>query len=351
MTINSTYIHIPFCTKKCNYCSFFSVADLGAKKDYVETLLAEIRNCEITPQKTIYFGGRTPSLLSLGDFERILGCFKFEASAEVTVEVNPCSVDLDYLKGLRALGVNRLSIGLQTFDDEILGLIGRGHSAGDSERAVLEAREAGFKNISIDLMYGLPNQNLEGWERDLERAIALKPEHISLYGLKIDEGCNFYKNPPNTLLDKDIWGDLQADMYLKAIEILTAAGFKHYEISNFARENCEGRHNLNYWKLGYYNGFGAGASGFDENGRYTNSPDLKNWERISEESNPAEEEIFLGFRLLGKDGGVDAKKLENRHPETLKKFLETGHIIKRRERYFLTLEGVLVSNSILCEFV
>lgn len=357
--VESTYIHIPFCRKKCRYCSFYSVANLSAREQYVEALLSEIMACDSiaqkTPQKTIYFGGGTPSLLSLSDFERILSCFDFDNNAEITVEINPEGIEPDYLRGLYKLGVNRLSIGVQSFDDEILKVIGRGHCADDSKRAFKQAREAGFENISIDLMYGLPGQDLNGWERDLRTALELAPEHISLYGLKIDEGCYFYKNPPKNLPDDD----LQADMYLKAVEVLKAGGFKHYEISNFARKGREGHHNLNYWQLGYYNGFGAGASGFYEQGRYKNSQNLNGWQKVSEGDNSPqsllEEEIFLGFRLLGDYdgflGGVDAEKLEGKYAPQLKKFLETGHIIKRGKRYFLTLKGVLVSNSILCEFV
>ncbi len=323
---------------------------MKAKEVYLETLLAEIKACKLTPQKTIYFGGGTPSLLSLSDFERILNCFDFTSETEITVEINPEGITTEYLCKLCALGVNRLSIGVQSFDDVILKVIGRRHCVADSKRAFKMAREAGFENISIDLMYGLPGQDLDGWERDLQTALKLASEHISLYGLKIDEGCYFDKHPPQNLPDDD----MQADMYLKAVEVLCENGFEHYEISNFAKKSCEGRHNLNYWKLGFYNGFGSGASGFDEYGRYKNSHNLNCWEKMHEESNPKtllEEEIFLGFRLLGEDGGVKAKILEEKYLPQLKKFLETGHIIKRGERYFLTLEGVLISNLILCEFV
>jgi len=365
--ITSSYVHIPFCKRKCNYCSFFSVEDLGKREVYVEALLGEIRRIyDSTPQKTIYFGGGTPSLLSLKDFERILDCFEFASDTEITVEINPESVTAEYLRGLRKLGVNRLSIGIQSFDDEILKVIGRGHRAVDSERAFSEAREAGFENISIDLMYGLPEQSLNGWERDLTAALSLAPEHISLYGLKIDEGCRFYKNPPKCLPDDD----LQADMYLKAVEILTADGFKHYEISNFARGSKEGRHNLNYWKRGYYHGFGSGAGGFipfspvsqnttggfTQESRYKNSHNIKNWQKIPEKSNPLAEEIFLGFRLteginineINKKYNVD---FEKKYALQLKKFLETGHILKIRNGYRLSLEGFLLSNLVLSEFI
>ena len=348
MPIYSTYIHIPFCKKKCNYCSFFSVANLSAKETYVQNLLKEVKKYyDGQSQKTIYFGGGTPSLLSLDDFKQILGQFKIAPNSEITVEMNPDGIEVDYLRSLKTLGINRLSIGVQSFDDEILQTIGRSHGAEDSERAFEMAREAGFENISIDLMYGLPEQDLNGWERDLQTALKLDPEHISLYGLKIDEGCYFHKYPPLNLPDDDI----QADMYLKAVEVLTGAGFEHYEISNFARKNKEGRHNLNYWKLGYYNAFGANASGFDEKGRYKNTSNIKNWQKVEEQNDLEAEEIFLSFRLLGEQGGVEAEKIEKKYAPQLEKFIETGHIVKTENRYKLTLEGVLVSNLILCEFI
>lgn len=299
-------------------------------------------------------------MLSLSDFERILNCFDFDNSAEITVEINPEGIELDYLRGLNKLGVNRLSIGVQSFDDEILKTIGRGHCVKDGERAFKQAREAGFENISIDLMYGLPGQNSSAWERDLRTALELAPEHISLYGLKIDEGCYFYKNPPKNLPDEAVWEDLQADMYLKAVEILKTGGpkevFNHYEISNFACKGREGQHNLNYWQLGYYYGFGAGASGFDESGRYKNSCNLKKWEKTYEESDPLEEEIFLGFRLLE---GININKInkkysidfEKKYSQQLEKFTKTKHILKTENGYRLSLDGILVSNLILCEFL
>lgn len=375
--IKSSYIHIPFCKKKCGYCSFLSYETLELKSIYVDTLLKEIKKSyDNTPQKTLYIGGGTPSLLGLGDFEEIFACFNLDSDAEITVEINPCEIRREYLEGLRSLGVNRLSIGVQSFDDEILKTIGRNHNFSDIKNTLNLARQAGFENISTDLIYGLPNQDLKNWEKTLKTALDFEPAHISLYGLKIDKGCYFYKNRPRNLANED----LQADMYLSAVDILS--NFCHYEISNFAKNKAfMGRHNLNYWHLGFYNGFGAGASGFmpfttnagfqslqkGEGGRYTNVKNLEKYimnpfEKTYEKTNTQsllEEKIFLGFRLLGENGGLDTQKInqkygidfEKKYETQLNKFMQTGHIIKKENNYKLSTEGVLLSNLILCEFI
>ena len=215
--IKSTYIHIPFCKKKCNYCSFTSFNNLEMKAIYLDSLLKEIDFFyDKTPQNTLYIGGGTPSILSIGDFDEIFQNFNFEKNAEITVEVNPESVTREYLKELNALHVNRLSIGCQTFDEDILSSIGRIHKVQDALNSIEWAKNAGFNNINIDLIYGLPNQDLTKWENDLKIALELDVQHISLYGLKIDKGCYFYKNKPENIADNDI----QADMYLLAEDIL-----------------------------------------------------------------------------------------------------------------------------------
>lgn len=380
--ITSTYIHIPFCTKKCGYCSFLSYETLELKNIYIDALLVEIKKFyNFTPQKTLYIGGGTPSLLGLGDFEEIFSQFNFEKNPEVTVEINPNGIREEYLKGLKNLGVNRLSIGVQSFDNDILKTIGRSHNAKDVYRTINYARRAGFDNISIDLIYGLPNQNLKNWEQTLKTAISFTPEHISLYGLKIDKGCYFYKNKPENLASED----LQADMYLMAQNVLD--DYTQYEISNFARKahgkfdfpknqisqaqpevqknpNFTGKHNLNYWKLGFYNGFGVGASGFSPLGRYNNTNDIEKYiknplNKTYEKSNAQgflEEEIFLGFRLIE---GINVNYLnqkyninfEKKYILQLEKFISTGHILKTNTGYKLSTEGILLSNSVLCEFI
>ena len=260
--IFSSYVHIPFCEKKCHYCSFLSFENLNLKSQYLETLLMDIeKNYDKTPQKTLYIGGGTPSVLEISEIEKLIKCFNFEKNAEITIEVNPKSANKEYLKKLKNIGINRLSIGVQSFNDEILNKIGRLHNSKDALETIKNAKEAGFENISIDLMYGLPSQTLKIWEETLSIANELDVEHISLYGLKIERGSKFYKNRPKDLPDDD----MQEIMYKLALKKLKK--FKRYEISNFAiSKKYRSKHNLNYWHLGYYNAFGLGASGFDELG-------------------------------------------------------------------------------------
>ena len=376
MTQNA-YIHIPFCKSKCNYCSFVSFPELKFKEQYIAALISQIKS-EYKGEllNTLYFGGGTPSILTLDEFKTLIELFNFEKDAEITTEVNPDSVDFEYLQGLRQLGINRISIGSQSFDDEILKLIGRRHNSEQIKSAVNYAKNAGFANISLDFIYGLPTQTLQSFESDLKTAIDLGVQHISLYGLKIEEGCYFYKNQPEEIADLDE----QADMYLKAIETLKTASFEHYEISNFSKceHHCDpesssgrrvsslnSRHNLNYWDNNSYYGFGCSASGYTDGIRYTNQDELaqyitsplsKIYEQQLSESEILEESIFLGFRKLSgintneinQKFGIDFNK---KYAKILDKFLETGHFIKTEKGYALSTEGVLVSNEILSEFI
>lgn len=357
----SAYIHIPFCRRKCNYCSFVSFPELGLKEQYLDALKKQIEN-EYKGEKlnTLYFGGGTPSLLSVEEFKSLIDLFELEEDAEITVEVNPESVDLECLSGFKKLGVNRLSIGSQTFDDEILKLIGRGHSSAQTSFALNCAREAGFKNVSLDLIYGLPTQTLKGFETDLKTVIDFDVEHVSLYGLKIDEGCYFHEHPPIHLPPNL---DEQADMYLTAVKMLTNAGFEHYEISNFGGKCFKSKHNLNYWNNEYYYGFGCAASGYTDKIRYTNQNDLKKYiqnplAKISEQKLTSreilEEAIFLGLRKiagvnvveLNKKFGIDFNK---KYSKILEKY--SDYFIKTEQGYALTLDGILISNEILAEFI
>lgn len=363
MTKNA-YIHIPFCRSKCNYCSFISFIDLELKDEYLKALKRQI-TCEYEGERlnTLYFGGGTPSLLEIPDFKTLLNLFNFENNAEITVEVNPDSINPDYLKALRKLGINRLSIGAQTFDDEKLQKIGRRHNSAQILNAVDFAIQAGLKNISLDFIYGLPNQGIEDFLNDLKTAVDLNIQHISLYGLKIDKGCYFYENPP-LHLPPDL--DLQAEMYLKAIEFLKNAGFEHYEISNFAKigGKCfESKHNLNYWENNSYYGFGCVASGYIKNVRYTNEPDLqkyiqnplsKSFKHELSNQEILEEAIFLGFRKIA---GINIDEInkkfginfEGEYKNIINKYKE--FFIKTENGYALNTNGILISNEILSEFI
>ena len=356
----SVYIHIPFCRQKCFYCSFVSFA----LPEYIETYLAALEK-EITyfyanePLKTLYIGGGTPSILSSSQIFKILSLFNFSKNTEVTIELNPEQIDKKYLKEIKNAGVNRLSIGCQSFDENILKLIGRKHTPYNVEFVVKTAKDCGFDNISLDFIYGLPQQTLTNFINDLIRAKKLDIQHISLYGLKIDEGCFFYKNPPLNIADED----LQADMYLNAIK--TLSDFEHYEISNFAKNNFVSRHNLNYWNNGNYYGFGTAAHGYRNNTRYSNQKNLKNYienplqkesEHKLSNQEMLEEEIFLGFRKMS---GINTQNInkkfnmdfEKKYSEILIKYLESGHLKKTSGGYSLTHDGILVSNVILAEFI
>jgi oxygen-independent coproporphyrinogen-3 oxidase len=269
----STYLHIPFCSLKCAYCDFNSYAGLDDLVDsYCDALIAEIGLWSVVargrPVPTVFFGGGTPSLLPLPQIERITNAlrdsFALEADVEVSLEANPGTVDLDYLRGLRAAGVNRISFGVQSFYEDELAALDRIHSAEEAVQCYRWAREAGFERINLDLIYGLPEQPMARWQATLERAIELAPEHLSLYALTVEEGTKLaYDIDRGRVPEPD--GDAQAAMYEWSCERMAAAGYHQYEISNWCRpsrpdgSSGECRHNLVYWRNGDWLGLGAGA--------------------------------------------------------------------------------------------
>ncbi|MDR1167633.1 MAG: radical SAM family heme chaperone HemW [Heliobacteriaceae bacterium] len=349
----NAYIHIPFCRSKCRYCSFVSSVDLSLKKDYLKALKKEIKfYYKGEPLQTLYFGGGTPSVSDAGEIEELISLFNINSGTEITVEMNPES-----FKNIR--GANRISFGCQTFDDNILQILGRRHSANDVKNSVKAAQDCGFDNISLDFIYGLPSQTVQGFEKDLEKAVSLGVRHISLYGLKIEQNCYFHLHPPKNLPDEDI----QADMYLKAIEVLTSDRFKQYEISNFAHSGFESAHNLNCWNNGKYYGFGAAAHGYKDNIRYSNTSDINEYikepvkhsgETVLTAQEQLEEEIFLGLR---KTDGINIQSInkkfginfERKYSGILSKYSE--YIVPTAHGYRLTINGVLVSSAILSEFI
>ncbi len=357
----NAYIHIPFCKQKCKYCSFVSYTNFGLKDSYITSLIKEIKN-NYNGEKleTIYFGGGTPSLLDVNSVNLILSNFNFDSETEVTFELNPDDAESAYLKDLKNIGINRLSMGSQTFDDNILRYIGRRHDSEGIYKAVKNAKDAGFENISLDLIYGLPMQNLEIMKKDLEKIIGLNVRHISTYGLKIDESSYFYSNPPKDLPDDDF----QADMYIFINDYLEKYGYNRYEISNFSKKGYESKHNLNYWNNSEYYGFGAAAHGYISGIRYSNpkglsdyikNPLKKETEHKLSEQEKLEEEIFLGFR---KTEGIVVSKIKNEFNFDFEKeyqYVINKYFPKYMEKtlsgYRLTLEGVLLSNIILAEFV
>ena len=359
--VNSVYIHIPFCKSKCKYCSFTSFTNSEKIMGYLFSLLKEIDvNYNGEALKTLYFGGGTPSLLSIDFVKKVISKFKLLPECEITFEFNPDDCNLEYLQKLKELGINRLSIGSQTFNDNLLNFIGRRHSSKDIIKTIKTAQEAGFSNRSVDLIYGLPNQTIEILKEDLRIITDLDIQHVSTYGLKIEENSFFYLNPPKNLPDDD----LQADMYLEINNTLENLGFKRYEISNFAKLGYESKHNLNYWNNAEYYGFGVAAHGYVEGVRYSNfttleeymnSPATHECGHFVTEQEKLEEEIFLGFR---KAEGINIEKINNafninfneKYDAIINKY-SPEYVVKTDNGWTLTTEGVLLSNNILSDFI
>ncbi len=261
------YIHIPFCRSKCQYCDFYSLTERSDKlmDGYLRAICAHIKETgALAPGykvDTIYFGGGTPSYFGAEGIASIMNAirksFQVDSHAEITFEANPDSVSWRLLRRLKSEGFNRVSLGIQCDDDEILEKLGRPHTYEQAVKAVKTIRRAGYRNLSVDLMYGLPGQSLEAWQATLENVLQLNPEHISCYGLKVEENTPLYETQDMMNLADD---DTQADMYLSAVEILRRKGYRQYEISNFAKRERASRHNLQYWTGGEYLGFGPDAS-------------------------------------------------------------------------------------------
>ncbi|MDD2335736.1 MAG: radical SAM family heme chaperone HemW [Geobacteraceae bacterium] len=319
----SLYIHYPFCLRKCFYCAFNSRTDASCTSDeYVAGLLRELEMRSGMPEKgsfagTLYFGGGTPSLLESCQVEKIIDAaakhYALSADAEITLECNPGTITFEKLTALRATGVNRLSLGVQSFEDDFLQKLGRAHTAGQSLAAFRAAREAGFDNIGIDLIHSLPGQTLVQWQSELSRACELSPEHLSVYGLTVEEGTPFalLEEEGKLLLPEE---EESASMYEKSSEMLGASGYEQYEIANFARPGFRSRHNSGYWQRRPYLGFGAGAHSYLQlpaSGiRFSNTERAEDYLQLissgclptSESRNLSRDEamaecLFLGLRL------------------------------------------------------
>ena len=361
------YIHIPFCKAKCIYCDFYSLPRAEGQMDaYVSALTAQLaawreRTADCTVD-TVYFGGGTPSYLGPDCLCRLLDAvfqsYRVAPGAEITLEANPDSAqDISALRQLHDAGFDRLSLGMQSADDAELRRIGRVHTYAQTVRAVENARAAGFDNLSLDLIYGLPEQTMTRWQANLDAALSLAPEHLSCYGLKVEEGTPLFAQRKRFTLPDD---DAQADMYLYAVELLTQNGYQQYEISNFAQPGYESRHNLKYWMLEEYAGFGPGAySDFggvrygytrDLDGYIAGRLDLAESERIS----PQEREMEYIMLRLRTARGIDIREFENRFRQRfapLAAILEScaAHGLARQTEtgWCLTPRGFLVSNRII----
>ena len=367
----SVYIHIPFCKRKCNYCDFCSFAgdDGELQRRYVDRICEEIEKFSTRARGrrvvTVYFGGGTPSLIDAALVGRMLCAIResldLSEDAEITLECNPATTRDGFFEDIRAMGVNRLSIGLQSADDRELEVLGRLHDFADFQKTYSEARRAGFDNISVDLMYGLPDQTLENFERSLRAVAELSPEHISSYLLKIEEGTAFARRESTLSLPDE---DTQFEMYTLMTNFLADMGYDKYEVSNFARAGFESRHNVGYWTGREYIGFGVAAHSLFGGERFGNSRDLGAFlagedivcerERISD-TDAAFEFVMLGMRM-GK--GIDISEYERRFCRdfdadfpSAEKF-EAHSLLKREgERLFFTDEGFFVSNTILAQFL
>ena len=387
------YIHIPFCKSRCSYCDFATdvYRDGGAVERYVEALCREVTGGnpsgsegarspeDVSGQQdalptgrvsalaidTVYFGGGTPSLLRPDQLERILhavrGRYIVDPNSEVTMEMNPATVTAESLAAYRSLGVNRASFGVQTFNERDLKLLARGHDANDARATFRLLREAGFDNVSFDLIAGLPGQTIDDWRRNLDEAVAMRPEHLSLYLLEVHEGTPLaeqLRSGRRPLPDED----LAAEMYETMIDTLAGAGYRQYEISNFSLHGYESRHNNKYWRLEPVYGFGVSAHSYDGSQRYANERDTAKYvERVEqfggaevyrERIDEASETAFLGLRL---SEGIDLDVYKTRFDVDLRAkidgLLENGLVEVDGGRLRLTRKGMLFSNEVFAEFV
>ena len=348
------YVHIPFCKRRCKYCDFFSTTRLERQEAYVAALVKEIaaRKDEAgEPIRTVYIGGGTPSTLVPQDIARIVKVVGIDEAEEVTMELNPGDATPTYMQALRNIGINRLSIGIQSFQDELLTLIGRRHNAQQAIDAVRMAQEAGFENISIDLMYALPTQTMESWKADIETAISLSVQHISSYGLIYEEGTALTQAVENGALEA-IDEETENAMYDALCERLKQAGFVHYEVSNFALPGYEAKHNSRYWDHTPYIGVGAGAHTYIPPVRSWNKDDLVGYlkgEEVREselltETDLYNERIMLGLRT--NRGIVDPLSVHSRKITT--DYIRKGLLRKTDDgRVVATQEGIHILNRII----
>lgn len=360
---------MPFCLQKCGYCDFYSFStDRQHRSDYVLTL---IKHIQMSQDKdlfcdSLYFGGGTPSLMQGEDIQQIIkavgDCFRLDKNAEITLEVNPGTVTCESLKEFRQAGVNRLSIGVQSLDDSELKALSRLHNAQEAINAIQNSFQAGFDNVSCDIMFGVPNQTLTSLEKTTQTLTKYPISHISAYGLKIEPLTPFGKNPP-VLPDEDI----ERQMYFQLIDQLEKEGFEQYEISNFAKKGKASRHNLKYWQTEQYLAFGPSASGFIKSHRYTYAPDLEKYTMaVQKGQNPplsesytvdsqsrCQEKIIFGLRLTK---GIDLEQCQLKKEDfyknpVLSRLIAEGFMDLNRHTLRLLPKGMYISNSIINEIL
>ena len=378
----SIYIHIPFCEHKCIYCDFYSIAPQESEEDrnlfidkFLSALKAEIQLRAEDKRfdesiATIYFGGGTPSLLKPSNIERILNLlsshFSIQEKAEITIETNPGTVDKQKLKAFHSAGINRISIGIQSFYDDDLKFLTRIHTASEAKQCIIDVRAADFNNVSIDLIFSLPNQSMQRWKSNLEQAVDLQPTHISCYSLIIEPETvlfNMVQSKQITPLNTDI----DAELYEFTIDFLISHGFNQYEVSNFAATNFKCRHNINYWNHSNYLGFGPSAHSLWKDERWWNISDIAVYiEQLNKRTLPLsggehlskaklmEETIFLGLR----SEGIDLKQFRQRFARDLSienlnivsELIQQGRAQIENGRFRLTKKGYIVCDEICQSF-
>lgn len=380
MSSAGIYIHIPFCRSRCSYCDFATGIYEGTLAErYVEALSKEIFSWPeiMSPAAidTIYFGGGTPSLLSASQVEVILAAIRSrftiqaESKLEVTMEMNPGTVTPALLQDFHRLGINRASFGAQTFDDRELARLGRSHTSQDTRQTFHYLRDAGFDNVSFDLIAGLPGQTLDGWQRNLDEALALRPEHLSFYLLEVHEGTPLAEHIRRGLQPQPD-DDMATQMYELMLDCAGPAGYEHYEISNLCKPGFESRHNTKYWTGAPYYGFGCSSHSYDGGfRRWSNERDVARYtdliqrgasavvEQVELSKNQARAEaLFLGMRMMQ---GVDLKRhhfqfgtdVRDSHHLELERFREAGLIEYDGDLIKLTRSGTLLSNEVFAAFV
>lgn len=370
------YIHIPFCIRKCNYCDFLSFPETESGiAQYCHALKEEIKRtgdqAEDIGVRSVFIGGGTPSILEAEQITEIMTCirnnFSIEKNAEITIESNPGTLNAEKLNCYHELGINRLSIGLQSTDDDCLRRLGRIHTFQEFEKNYEQARKSGFQNINIDLMSGLPGQSLRGYEDTLNRVTELKPEHISSYSLIIEEGTPFYKS--DSVLQQLPDEDTERKMYERTKEILAQQGYERYEISNYARQGRECIHNLGYWEQVPYLGMGLGASSFYNGARFSNERNFRkylstpylpfehreDYVQVSREEQ-MEDTMIFGLRKMK---GISVSEFEREfgtpiwemYGSVIERYSNLGLLIQEGDVLRLTDAGIDVSNRIFEDFI
>ena len=369
------YVHIPYCKRICNYCDFYRVVSSGSPKKYVESVISEskLRKGYIGDAKinTVYIGGGTPSTLSIKELsllvESLRDVYQWDKEVEFTLEVNPDDITEIYLRSIKDLGINRISIGIQSWSDRILKTMNRRHNSLQAEKAINYILDAEFKNISVDLIYGVPGLTMEEWEETLRRTVVFDIQHLSVYHLTIEPDTVFGKMKKQGLLD-EIEEEYSVAQYNLLLEITEGAGFINYEISNFGKEGFFSKHNTSYWQQIPYIGLGPSAHSFNGYSRQWNENDVDKYiEEIDNGRLPYEKEeldekvrfneyVMTSLRTMW---GIDLDKIEEKFGKEIldytknlaKKYVEYGMMLEKKGNLSLTKQAIMVSDNIIAEFM